>query len=266
MAGDSAYEAARRQREKAERLLRSAELYERGAEGEQQTEAVLSRLPADQWTILTDRRWPGRRTANIDHVVVGPPGVFVIDTKNWSGRISVRDAVLRQNGYSRESTLRAAMDAACIVAYVVPNTPEVLFQPVVCFAREEGLVGWAEGVLVCSTSNLVQMLSSRPRLLSPEQVQQLSRELDAALEPASADAAPTPPAPAPAPRAQAQREAPSRPVPARPSSTRQRKRKKNGAWRLVALMALLAVLLFVPGVVTGVGQAVAAVLVGIAAG
>lgn len=37
MAGESARELARRQREKAERLTRSATLWERGAEGEEAT-------------------------------------------------------------------------------------------------------------------------------------------------------------------------------------------------------------------------------------
>ena len=31
-------------------------------------------------------RLPGR-TANIDHLVVGPSGVFVLDTKNWRGTV-----------------------------------------------------------------------------------------------------------------------------------------------------------------------------------
>ena len=34
--------------------------------------------------VLHDRRIP-RRTSNIDHIAVGPSGVFVIDTKRYQG-------------------------------------------------------------------------------------------------------------------------------------------------------------------------------------
>lgn len=120
MAGESAHESARRQREKAERLLRSAELHEKGAEGERVTAAVLDRLPGEEWTVIHDVRWPGRRFANVDHVVIGPSGVFVVDSKNWSGRIEVRDQVLRQNGYKREPAVAGAAEAALAVARLVP--------------------------------------------------------------------------------------------------------------------------------------------------
>ena len=200
MAGESAQEAARRQREKAERLLRSAELYERGAAGEQQTAAVLSALPKEGWTVLHDRRWPGRKLANIDHVVVGPPGVFVIDSKNWSGRVCVKDGVLRQNGYRRESTVRAAADAAAAVAQLSPTVPPAVVHPVLCFVRDEAFAGWADEVLVSSANNLVQMISSCPPVLTPEQVRHASLELDGGLGLASeAPAAPQPSPPAPEP-------------------------------------------------------------------
>jgi hypothetical protein len=120
MAGESARAVAKRQREKAERLSRSAELYERGAEGEQATADALKLLPRDAWTVFHDVRWPGRRYANVDHVVVGPPGVFVIDSKNWSGSVTVRDDVLRQDGRSRERYVAAAADSALAVAELVP--------------------------------------------------------------------------------------------------------------------------------------------------
>src|SRR6476469_10354007 len=111
MAGESAREIARRRREKAERLTRVADAYEKGAEGERQTANALAMLPAAGWFVLHDVRWPGKRFANIDHVVIGPGGVFVIDSKAWSGRVEVRHDVLRQNGRSREAAVAAAAEA-----------------------------------------------------------------------------------------------------------------------------------------------------------
>ena len=57
----------------------------RGAEGECRTARVLNSLP-DEYVVYHDfhvRRSDGRRENwNIDHIVLGPSGVFVIDSKN----------------------------------------------------------------------------------------------------------------------------------------------------------------------------------------
>ncbi|MFC7725319.1 nuclease-related domain-containing protein [Nocardioides sp. GCM10028917] len=80
-AGESAYDVARRQREQAARLERSAALWEQGAAGEVAVATALAALPAG-WVVLHDLAWPGRQRANLDHVVIGPGGVFVVDAKN----------------------------------------------------------------------------------------------------------------------------------------------------------------------------------------
>lgn len=59
-----------------------------GAEGEERVAEVLRGVPGVE--VLHDRRVPGSR-ANIDHIVVGSAGVFVIDAKKYTGRIEVRD-------------------------------------------------------------------------------------------------------------------------------------------------------------------------------
>lgn len=187
MAGESARESARRQREKAERLQRSAELWERGAEGERRTATALSQLPKESWTVFHDLRWPGRRFANVDHVVVGPPGVFVIDSKNWSGSITVSDKVLRQNGRAREEAVVGAAESALAVGQLAPLLRPDLVKPVLCFAREEPLTGWARDVMITSTTTLVPMLLSRPMVLSLDEVRHLSLDLDGGIRSAMAD-------------------------------------------------------------------------------
>ncbi|MBJ7331400.1 MAG: NERD domain-containing protein [Solirubrobacteraceae bacterium] len=240
MAGESAYESARRQREKAERLLRSADLHEKGAEGERATAAVLATLPGEHWTVLHDVRWPGRRFANVDHVVIGPPGVFVVDSKNWSGRIEVRDQVLRQNGYKREPAVAGAAEAALAVARLVPLLRVDLVVPVLCFVRDEPVTGWARDVVVCSTSNLLSLLQSRPSQLEPWQVRDIALQLDGQLNAASLPAA----EPKPHARSSRYQRNPS-PVPrTRPRAPVKRKSRKSPAAELLRLLALLAALYF----------------------
>lgn len=185
-AGESAREIARKRREKAERLTRVADAWERGAAGEEATARALALLPPE-WTVLHDVRWPGRRRANIDHVVIGPGGVFVIDSKHWSGTVSVSGDVLRQNGRSREKEVASIADAALAVTGVIGQVPAV---PVLCFVRDEPVAGWARDVMVCSTANVNEMLTSRPAVLHAATIDRLLPVLTRGLFPAAVAAAP----------------------------------------------------------------------------
>jgi hypothetical protein len=61
-----------------------------GANGERALGRVLDPLREEGMGVLHDRRIPGSR-ANIDHIVVAPYGVFVIDAKNYKGKVERRD-------------------------------------------------------------------------------------------------------------------------------------------------------------------------------
>ena len=231
MAGESASSYARRQREKAERHTRVAEMYERGAAGESETAARLDELRAYGWVILHDLRWPGRPRANIDHIAIGPGGVYVIDSKNWSGSVAVLDGVLRQNGRWRENEVTGAAEAALAITGVLGQVPAT---GVLCFVREEPLTGWARDVMICSTSTLTEMLKSRPLTLPPGTIQRLAGHAAATLPSASA-----PP--------QAGSRQPHSRARATASTRRGAKRGSSSiAPRLIGL-ALLAILLLVAG-------------------
>src|SRR5690349_8886179 len=167
MAGHSADDVARAAREKAERLLRRAELFERGAEGERLVAAVLAQLPPE-WFVLNDLHWPDRDRANIDHVVVGPTGVFVIDAKNWSGSVKVTNGCLRQNGYSRQSTTDGAMEAARAIGSLLPSVDPRHVVPVICFVGEHAANGTVNGVWIRTSGTLLSALQHGRQVLSAE--------------------------------------------------------------------------------------------------
>jgi hypothetical protein len=60
--------------------------WRRGAAGERRTARLLGPLERHGWVVLHDLAVPGSR-ANIDHLVIGPAGVFVIDSKQYRGRL-----------------------------------------------------------------------------------------------------------------------------------------------------------------------------------
>jgi hypothetical protein len=61
--------------------------WRRGARRERRTACQLDKLVRQGWTVLHDLAIPGSR-ANGDHLLIGPPGVFLVDSKAWHGRIT----------------------------------------------------------------------------------------------------------------------------------------------------------------------------------
>ncbi|HEY2204362.1 MAG TPA: nuclease-related domain-containing protein, partial [Pseudonocardia sp.] len=101
MAGTSAQwvstDAAAEQRELAAALRRSYQRmvnYQAAALSEPLTAAALAPLADRGWRIMHDRQCPGSSRANVDHLAIGPGGVAVIDTKDWSLPVQVRDGRL----------------------------------------------------------------------------------------------------------------------------------------------------------------------------
>ncbi len=56
----------------------------KGANGEAAVAFILDNLP-DSFCVINDL---STKKSNIDHLVVGPTGVFALDTKTWRGIIS----------------------------------------------------------------------------------------------------------------------------------------------------------------------------------
>jgi hypothetical protein len=63
----------------------STRAWSTGALGEERVGGVLNVLQSERLAVLHDRRIPGSR-ANIDHLVVNPGGVWVVDAKRYKGK------------------------------------------------------------------------------------------------------------------------------------------------------------------------------------
>jgi Nuclease-related domain len=66
----------------------STRAWAKGAQGEEKLAKSLAGVPSIK--VLNDRRVAGRR-GNIDHLVIAPGGVFVVDAKQYKGLIQIRD-------------------------------------------------------------------------------------------------------------------------------------------------------------------------------
>jgi hypothetical protein len=145
--------------------------WRRGAAGERRTARLLAALERHGWAVLHDLAVPGSR-ANIDHLAIGPGGVFVIDSKQYRGRLQLDlSGRLWHGRYSLDPTLRAVSFEADRAARVLPD-PGVVVVPIV--AVHGARVPWGkvvvEGVPVVTARRLPSMLRQLPAVLGPERV------------------------------------------------------------------------------------------------
>jgi hypothetical protein len=145
--------------------------WRRGAAGERRTARLLAPLERHGWAILHDLALPGSR-ANLDHLVIGPGGVFVIDSKQYRGRLELDPSGRLWHGrYPLGPTLEVVSFEADQAAQILPD-PGVAVVPIV--AVHGAQVPWAEvverGVPVVSARRLPSMLRTLPALLGPERV------------------------------------------------------------------------------------------------
>lgn len=145
-----------------------AERWRRGAAGERATGAVLDCLDASRFKVFHDLAVPGTH-ANVDHLVIGPTGVFVIDTKLWAGTVTERaDGVWYANKPLREWLASAGFEAdrvaallgcevtlvVCVHGATLPRVPLVVVLP-------EGRYAWVvpAGLLLAGLAGAKEILN-----------------------------------------------------------------------------------------------------------
>lgn len=159
-----------------------------GAAGEMRTAAVLSRLER-RWRrhrrciVLHDRIVPGSR-ANIDHVVVGPSGVWVLDTKAWSGVMVRTEHSTSVGGRSLTDTFASAVGVSLRVRDLLrcAGFSSVEVTAAVCFDSRSTPARRVAGVVEGSVPAL-RRLMGRPGALSHDEVVAVAAHLSQVLPP-----------------------------------------------------------------------------------
>ena len=177
MGENYAMDASRHRRARSPRLPVVGETEARRVEAELRTTQARECLDSGGWTVVKDLQWPGGRYGHIDHVVVGPSGVYVIDTKTWSGDVSVYGGRLRHEGHAEDSLVASLTEGAAAVALLTHGVPQRLVKPVVCVAGAEDLDTHVGALLVCSTDKLASMLEARVHSMSTHQITIASGQL-----------------------------------------------------------------------------------------
>jgi Nuclease-related domain len=145
--------------------------WRRGAAGERRTARLLVPLERRGWAVLHDLAIPGTQ-ANMDHLVIGPGGVLVIDSKRYRGRLRLdRYGMVWHGRQLLVSVLRKVLWAADQADEVL-GVADVQVPAVV--AVHGASVPWgllqADGVTIVPARRVPGLLQALPSMLGRERV------------------------------------------------------------------------------------------------
>lgn len=129
--------------------LRQYHLYNGGWQGEKQVANLLSSSLSDDYFLINDLYLHGGG-GDIDHVVLAPGGVFVLETKNWSGHINCSGDEWHRGGKRnfKGSPSRQVKRNATKIKAILGNSS----------LRNLGI--WVEGVVVITNKHAILHLNN----------------------------------------------------------------------------------------------------------
>ncbi len=167
-----------------QRLRKDRDQWQAGGDGEARVARVLVDMIDTGWHVLADRAWPGTRRANIDLIVVGPGGVFVIDVKNWRD-VRVEAGRLWRGDEPQDGTIDKLLDQSAAVENVLVELglPPAEVVPMLALAHRRNAGAALGRVTVCGERNLPRDLLRRGIRLGPSQVTAIVAALQDACPP-----------------------------------------------------------------------------------
>jgi hypothetical protein len=139
------------------------------------------------FVVLEDRHLPHARAA-MDNVLVGPSGVFVVESKAWAGHLAVAADSVYVDGRQRMGATDAVLHATAAFEQTMAHElkpvgatvrPALLFEN----ATNKAVEGSVEKVLVGGTRGLPKLLRGTAEpVLGPETIVRLALAADRLLE------------------------------------------------------------------------------------
>jgi hypothetical protein len=165
------------------RVSKETAAWRRGAKGERRTARRLRPLLREGWTVLHDVAIPSSR-ANGDHLLIGPPGMFLVDSKAWHGRITLgADGSAWHNGHPMGGVLET-------VRWEAEQLTKTLGAPVIpMLCVHDTQLPWGElyvnGIPVLTPGRLVATLRALPAHMDEVGVMLLAEHARHQLHPAA---------------------------------------------------------------------------------
>jgi Nuclease-related domain len=149
-------------------VLPLVERHDRGATGEEQVGGLLDELAGEDWRVIHDASL-GR--GNVDHILIGPAGVFTVETKSHPGPVRV--------GRVHGATLSQAQAQRKAIERVTGTKVE----PLLVFSRAwvDKPLARRKGVRVLPARMLRGYLERRAVTLAPDEAERAHRLVVVAL-------------------------------------------------------------------------------------
>jgi Nuclease-related domain len=168
------------------RVSQDTRTWQRGARGERRTARQLDRLTHHGWVVFHDLAIPSSG-ANADHLIIGPAGVFLADSKNWRGHLAFApDGTLWHGSYPLTATLATIGFEAQAIADALA-VPGLAVEPLLVV--HGSTIPWGEqylgGVAIVPAGRLVATLLALPPQFSDQQVTHLAHRTMTRLRPAA---------------------------------------------------------------------------------
>jgi Nuclease-related domain len=149
-------------------VLPLVERRDRGATGEEHVGSLLEELSEAGWQVIHDVSL-GR--GNVDHILIGPGGVFTVETKSHPGPVRVA----RVHG--------ATLSQAQAQRKAIERVTDLEVEPLIVFSRAwvDRPMARRKGVRVLPARMLLGYLGKRPAKLSPQEIERARARVGGAL-------------------------------------------------------------------------------------
>ena len=153
--------------------MRRVERFFKGARGEERVSGILETLP-DGYHVFNDFVACGK---HVDHVVVGPGGVFSVETKFWRGKVTVEEGRILLDGQlpDRSPVAQANREAALVRNALAAAGWNGNVTPVLTFASDTFATHRAniKGAVVMNASELKESFASDRVVIPPAELGRL---------------------------------------------------------------------------------------------
>ena len=144
-----------------------------GARGEEKVSSILKNL-SDKYDVFNDFI---ARGVHVDHVVVGPPGVFAIETKYWKGAVTVEEGHILLDGQlpSRPPLKQVLKEAALVKAELAKIGWMGPVTPVLAFASDTfgAHIAEVQGAVIINSSELQKSFSTDKIIIAEPEKERL---------------------------------------------------------------------------------------------
>ena len=153
--------------------MHHVERFYKGARGEERVSWILRGLP-DRYHVFNDFL---AGNTHVDHVVVGPAGVFSIETKNWRDVVTVEDGCILRNGSlpSRPPLTQALKEAALVKTELAKFGWAGTVTPVLTFASDtfKSHIAEVRGAVIINSCELAKSFETESVVIPPAELDRL---------------------------------------------------------------------------------------------